>query len=1302
MEFSRQPRISPEYEIGELALENPPPLGEKPEIMWFQTFIAPIVMLCVTVFVFAAGRSGGGGMMGSPLFLVSSLAMTGVAIIGSIISLNNQFSRHAKQKKRRVKKYSEYIKQKETELELAAANQARVLKLTNPSPPECVQRMNTPPTEICPTDPRIWERTPFFDDFLEFRVGIGAVKAALFVGDPGPLSVMETDPLAGEPRKLALKYERVQDVPIGVNLREAQICGIVGEKAKTETLVNNILIQIAANHGYDNVRVVLLAKEEALKKWDWGRLLPHFWNDSFTARRIICGKDAAKLTLDEVCSELKERASKGGDVVFSSYYVFIVESPEIIEDSPIRKYLYEPNARLGVTAVFTAQHAAFLPARCGAVITLKEKTGELVNIVKNEKNIFTPDKDAARDDAEMGARRVAPLRIKSASANFSLPRSITLCQMLDKPVLTEVDVLSNWRTRRTYDGMAVPIGVRTGGDAVCLDLHETGHGPHGLVAGTTGSGKSELLQSVIISLAIHFHPSDVSFVLIDYKGGGMADVFKGMPHLAGVITNLGGGQTTRALLSIKSEILRRQTVFAEYGVTNIDKYQKLYYKDTRPENMPPVPHLVMIADEFAELQQDQPDFMKQLVSAARVGRSLGIHLILATQKPDGVVDDQIWSNSKFKMCLKVQTESDSNGVLKKPDAAFIREPGRAYLQVGNDEMYELFQSVYSGADYVVNAEEAREREMRDKKIYKLSVDGRPSLIYQTPKEDGAEETDKISSQLEVMVRHITERADSEGIKALTGLWTEPLKETVYYDELPENWLEKPQNSLLSAVAGVVDDPRGQRQIPLEFDFANEGGLLVYGASGTGKTTLLKTLCLSLAYRYTPDEVNIYILDMGGASLKMFSELPHCGGVLTIDQTRDIRQFMRFLFRMTEKRRNIFEEARVEDFIQYKKGGGEMPAVVVIIDAYAPLMETYDDVDERITLFARDAFRFGVYLVITGISVRDIRYKLAANFKMTVAFELIDKSYSELVGRTEGLEPENYCGRGLVKLAKPLEFQAALPEVKDSSTRELIAGISANEQRRAVKIPVMPDRVDFKELNKDNAEKNTLRIGRNDSDLTPVTLDFAEQTSFIITGGASCGKSLAAVTWLTALKDAEIYALDSNGAGFAALAGRSGISYLNDLGAEDLQTLIDSVAGTLDARRTLLAATRRNGGDAAALSAAWKQIIFAFDKFGEASDNDDYYDLFKLVYRIAKREQGMKVMVLALDTMDGFGDDYSDAAKTVKNAQTGLLLGSLKEQSMFDVSLPYGTPEKELAFGDGYFIKKSRFAGIRTAYAIERR
>jgi len=315
--------------------------------------------------------------------------------------------------------------------------------------------------------------------------------------------------------------------------------------------------------------------------------------------------------------------------------------------------------------------------------------------------------------------------------------------------------------------------------------------------------------------------------------------------------------------------------------------------------------------------------------------------------------------------------------------------------------------------------------------------------------------------------------------------------------------------------------------------------------------------------------------------------------------------------------------------------------------------------------------------------------------MAATFELIDKSYSDIVGRTEGMEPESCCGRGLVKSEKPLEFQAALPEFRNSAgitqTRDIVAEIAALEPRSAIPIPVMPDKIDIRKLNSDKAG---FIIGLYDSDISPVPLDLAEHTSFMIAGAPGCGKSTLAAVWMNMLSDAEIYALDSSGAGLMRVLGNenvtdlSGVAYFNEF--------IGEFEEVLSARRREFIETRRNGGDVCGVVNSWKQIIFVFDKFSEASDNDDYYDFMKLITRIIKRERGMKVTVLALDNPDDFCGDYSEAGKALRNEQTGILLGSVRGQSLFDAGLPYGMPEKDFAFGDGYIIKKTRMAGIRAA------
>ena len=267
----------------------------------------------------------------------------------------------------------------------------------------------------------------------------------------------------------------------------------------------------------------------------------------------------------------------------------------------------------------------------------------------------------------------------------------------------DLDIWRFWNENHAYEGIKAIVGIGSGSRPFVLDISDKpqSHGPHGLAAGTTGSGKSVMLQTYILSLALNYHPEQVQFILIDYKGGGMANAMSRLPHIAGIIDNLQSERAIqRALQSIKGEIKRREEAFKRLGIDHIDDYIRFYNNDPRER---PLGHIIIVVDEFAELKREQPDFMRELVSAARVGRSVGLHLILATQKPSNSVDDEIWSNTRFRICLRVASRGDSNDMLKRPDAAYLRGMGRCYVQVGNDEIFEQIQTSYSGADYAPNA-----------------------------------------------------------------------------------------------------------------------------------------------------------------------------------------------------------------------------------------------------------------------------------------------------------------------------------------------------------------------------------------------------------------------------------------------------------------------------------------------------------------------------------------------------------------------------------------------------------------------
>ena len=380
---------------------------------------------------------------------------------------------------------------------------------------------------------------------------------------------------------------------------------------------------------------------------------------------------------------------------------------------------------------------------CDEIIVLNadNKSGTRILSSNGEDSINFTYEEVSDEVASEIVLKLSPVYIDEVSLESELTKNISLFQLLNIVSVDDLNLKKRWEESEVYKSMAAPLGVKTKGEVVYLDLNEKHHGPHGLVAGTTGSGKSEILQSYILSMATFFHPYEVGFVIIDFKGGGMVNQFKDLPHLIGAITNIDGREITRSLLSIKAELRKRQELFAKAEVNHVDAYIKKYKAG---EVDIPLPHLIIIVDEFAELKAEHPDFMKELISAARIGRSLGVHLILATQKPSGVVDDQIWSNSKFKLCLKVQNKEDSNEVIKRPLAAEIKEPGRAYLQVGNNEIFELFQSAYSGAP----AETDEVDNKREFTLNTVSLSGKRTPIFVQKREKSQH---KSLSQLEAIV-----------------------------------------------------------------------------------------------------------------------------------------------------------------------------------------------------------------------------------------------------------------------------------------------------------------------------------------------------------------------------------------------------------------------------------------------------------------------------------------------------------------------------------------------------------------------
>ena len=552
----------------------------------------------------------------------------------------------------------------------------------------------------------------------------------------------------------------------------------------------------------------------------------------------------------------------------------------------------------------------------------------------------------------------------------------------------------------------------------------------------------------------------------------MANLFKNLPHLLGTITNLDGAQSMRALASINAEIHRRERLFGEFEVNHINQYQKKFKNGEATE---PLPHLFLISDEFAELKVNQPDFIKELVSIARVGRSLGVHLILATQKPSGVVDDQIWSNSRFKIALKVADRSDSNEMLHTPDAAEITQTGRAYLQVGNNEVYELFQSAWSGADYQPDKDDMG---IEDHTIYLINELGQ----YEILNEDlsGLEDVDEIKevpTELDAIVHHIQLLCEEQEIPPVPQPWLPPLKERIALDELEEvqptvAWgQEKP----LSVLLGMADIPQAQKQEAVSINLSKDGHILLYGSPGTGKTTFLQTAGMDLARKFSPKALTMYLMDFGTNGLAPLSKLPQVADTMLLDQTEKISKFVRIMERELNRRKKLLADYGVGTLDLYRQASGqEEPAIVILLDSYEAFKEEAYEAElfKLLVRISREGLSIGVHLLMTAGRQTNLRAQLYSNFKHQLSLPQNEAGeVRAIVGSTPlAMTMEDIKGRALMKREEVDVIQLALPvygandtQVLNNLRQEVASLQEAWTGQRPSAIPMVPEELTMEEF-----------------------------------------------------------------------------------------------------------------------------------------------------------------------------------------------------------------------------------------------
>ena len=1010
----------------------------------------------------------------------------------------------------RIKKYTQYLEYKAQEIITEMNKQTQILKDNHPSIQTCIKTFNR-------NSSFVWSREIKDEDFLEIRTGIGNREAMITINAPEEHFTLDEDELFKKIYYIVSGSRTLTNVPITFSLLKNRIAALICKGTNAQCFIDSFFAQIFIYHSAADLKIVFLNSKNSSYDFSYAKYMPHCFNEDKSVRFYSENNDEMKILSNYLLNIYKNRVDKKSQSnneeievkeekeaqkayrKYDTYYLIVTNDFMNAKTLPITEALLNADDNYGFSYLIIDNSMKKLPNQCKAFVNIIDGEGGIMERNLNNQTIFTPE--FVNLDMRSIGTQLLNIPLLEVDEQSSLPNSLSFLEMFDVSKIEQLNIFNRWKSNDPTVSLATPIGLHSSGEVFTLDLHEKFQGPHGLIAGSTGSGKSEFIITYILSMCVNYHPDEVQFVLIDYKGGGLAgafekkDIGKSVPHIAGTITNLDAGQINRSLVSINSELKRRQRIFNDSktitGESTIDiyKYQKYYREGIVKE---PISHLFIISDEFAELKAQQPEFMNELVSTARIGRSLGVHLILATQKPSGVVNEQIWSNTRFRVCLKVASKSDSMEMLKRPEAASIKETGRFYLQVGYDEYFDIGQSGWAGSKYIPSD---RIIKKVDDSITFISNTG--EIIKSTNNIVKAENTLEMGDQLTNITKYLIDFATKNNY-VTKKLWLDNIPEYIYIGNLAQKYEYKANPYIFNPIIGEYDDPENQKQDLLTLDLTNNGNTLIYGSSGAGQDNLLSTIIYSTSIYHSPEEINFYVIDLGAETLKVFNKTPHVGDICTLDDTEKITNLLVMLDSELDNRKQLFSDFNGEYNYFIKKSGKKLPFIVCIINNYDVFLENFRKMGELLEPFYRECSKYGIVFILTCSTGTVVRSKVAEYFRNKMCLRMgKDEDYRNILGAPKGLIPENYKGRGVVKLQKNCyEFQTAYIYTPDSiidiikSTSEKIS--EKYNYFKAKRVPVLPDVVTLDDVESSLNGLNAVPIGFDISTKAPYTFVLSQQ------------------------------------------------------------------------------------------------------------------------------------------------------------------------------------------------------------------
>ncbi|MGG3799117.1 type VII secretion protein EssC [Metabacillus fastidiosus] len=1228
--------------------------------LWLM-IMPPLVMLIVMGVVFLIQPRG--------IFILISISM----FIMSIITSSVQYFRERKNRKERSIKrrivYTKYLEQKREELQKLSHKQREVLYFHFPS----FEKMKYLTDQI---SDRIWERAFESEDFLQFRIGRATIPSSYEVSaGSNDMANREIDDLLEKSQEMIRIYKQVKDVPLTIDLSYGAM-GLVGKKSILKREIQQLVGQLAFFHSYHDIRFIAIFDEEDYYDWEWMKWLPHFQLPYSYAKGFIYNEQTRDQLLSSIYQMIRERDldEQKDKKRFSPHFVFIVTNRKLIAEHVILEYLEGKNVQLGFSVLFASDTRESLSENLHTLASyINEREGEItIQKGKAVHTAFQLDEHSPSNNEKFSRMLLSLNHVKGM--NNSIPESVSFLELLQVKETHQLEIGAKWLTSEPSKSLAAPIGLKGRNDIVELNLHEKAHGPHGLLAGTTGSGKSEFLQTFILSLSVHYHPHEVAFLLIDYKGGGMAQPFRNMPHLLGTITNIEGSKnfSARALASINSELKKRQRLFDEYEVNHINDYMYLYKAGKAKQAMP---HLFLISDEFAELKNEEPEFIKELVSTARIGRSLGVHLILATQKPGGVIDNQIWSNARFKIALKVQDANDSKEVLKNSDAANITVTGRGYLQVGNNEVYELFQSAWSGAPYLEDTVESE-----DEIAFVTDLGLIPISNVQQVKKKKAERT-----EIEEVVKEIIKVQHQLEIEKLHSPWLPPLRSRI------SRYESKVQQDGAFAI-GIKDEPEKQSQTDYIYEWIDDGNIGIFGSSGYGKSTTILTLLLSFAAKYSPEQLHYYLFDFGNGALLPLRQLPHTGDYFKYDEQRKIEKFMQMMKAELDRRKQLFSEAEVSNIKLYNSvSKNKLPVIFITIDNFDLVKEEMPDFEAQFIQVVRDGQSLGIFTLTAATRINSIRQPLMNNLKTKIVHYLMDQSEQfGLIGRTK-FDNEPIPGRALIKKEQTLFTQMYLPaNGEDDLTmlEEMKQEIKSLKEtyknfKKPARVPMLPKRLGLRMFVQDyvdtELENGVIPFALNEATVETVEVDLIAGNHCLVVGQSKKGKTNVLRVMLEMLflqEVSEIGVFDAIDRGLSAYASHEKVNYMSSKeGMDDWFNSIDAVLQE-----------RQQQYENSIEKAVFKPIIFMIDGLSRFQQTADM-TIQDRVSGYLKNYSHLSFHVIVSGNANEFSKGFDSFTSELKQVRQAVLLLKKSDQSLYTLS--YSRKEEEINPGFGYLVMNGR-------------